>query len=73
MSLLSRPHFVLSASVLTPKAAVDLDDGVRVLDEGTARHHGHLLVDVMHCHRQPGLLGHLSLKTRRGQTGLDII
>lgn len=53
-------HQVMS-SILTTKAAVDLDKAVRTFDEGTTWHHRHFFIDQMNCHCQPLLLIHFVL------------
>lgn len=53
-------------SKLTIKAAVDLDEAKRTLDEGTSGYHRHVFVDVVNSHCQPLFLGHFGLEPRRG-------
>lgn len=51
-------------AALTAKAAIDLDDAVRAVDEGAPRHHRSVFVDVVNRHRQPCLLRHFGLNAR---------
>lgn len=47
---------------ITSEAAVDVDEAAWTLDEGAARHHGRVLVDLMHRGREPALLADCGLK-----------